>query len=127
MARTLTLALAGLSACGSGPVPQVTRQSTDARVTVVDLGDTVQVDIASPTGIGRATLQREGQWPRVLVLRLHLKGLEGLELVAGTDTVRVSRPTSDAPPPAGWNEVPVPSSLLGGHEALEVAWVDFYR
>ncbi len=126
MARALTLAL-GLLGCGSGHVPSVTRQTPDARVTVMDRGDTVQVDIASTRGIGRATLEREGRWPGALILRLHLKGLEGLELMAGTDTVRVSRPSSDGPPAAGWYEVPVPASLLEGHQALEVAWVDFYR
>lgn len=127
MARTLTLGLAGLMACGAGHMPEVTRQAADARVTVMDRGDTVQVDIASTGGIGRATLERGGRWPQALILRLHLKGLEGLELVAGTDTLRVSRPSAEAPPTTGWYEVPVPASLLEGEPALDVAWVDFYR
>lgn len=126
MARALTLGAILLAACGAR-VPRVTDQSHDARVMVVDLGDTVRVDITSEKGIGRATLERTARWPRAMLFRLHLRGLEGLEMIAGPDTVRVSRPTAEGPPAAGWYDVAVPDSLLRGHQALTVTWVDFYR
>ena len=118
-----------LPACAQRPgAPMVLEQSADARLLVVELPDTVRVEVHSPKGIGRATLRRSGsRWPGHLVLRLHLKGLEGLELVAGSDTVRKSEPTSAGPPASGWYEVEVPGELLEGEAELRVGWVDFYR
>jgi hypothetical protein len=125
----LIVAGLALAACGSRPgAPVVLEQSADARLLVVELPDTVRVEVQSPRGIGRATLRRDGaRWPGHVVLRLHLKGLEGLELVAGSDTVRRSEPTSAGPPASGWYEVEVPQELLTGEAELRVQWVDFYR
>lgn len=124
----LALTLLVVAGCSSGrELPMVVEQSPDARVLVVELPHTVRVEVRSRTGIGRATLERNGAWPGRLVLRLHLAGLEGLELVAGTDTVRHSVPTSDGLPPSGWFEVEVPPGLLAGRSRLAVQWVDVYR
>ena len=52
-------------ACAARPgLPTVQEQSTDARILVMELPDTVRVDIQSARGIGRATLARPGTaWP----------------------------------------------------------------
>ncbi len=42
------------------------------------------VDVASPSGIGRATIElKKGPWPAAVVLRLHLNGLESLTASGG--------------------------------------------
>jgi hypothetical protein len=120
--------LAALACVARPGLPTVQEQSTDARILVIELPESVRVDIQSAGGIGRATLTRSGRsWPLHVVLRLHLKGLEGLELVAGRDTVRRSEPTSAGPSPSGWYDVTVPAELLAGQSQVRVQWVDFYR
>lgn len=123
----LTVLLA--AACAGQPaLPTVREQSPDARLLVVELTDSVRIEVRSARGIGHATVDRTGAtWPRHVVLRLHLGGLEGLELVAGSDTVRHSEPTSAGVPPSGWFDVVVPHDLLEGEAELRVRWVDFYR
>jgi len=125
----VALMLLAVAGCSRRPAPPVVvEQDTDARLLVVELPDTVRVEVRSTAGIGRATLERGGaRWPQHLVLRLHLAGLEGLELVAGADTVRHSVPSSHGPPPSGWYEVTVPPELLQGSNRLALQWVDFYR
>jgi len=42
----------------------------------------VEIDLRSETGIGECTLTRKGhQWPETMTVRIHLRGLESLELV----------------------------------------------
>jgi hypothetical protein len=55
----------------------------DAVTVTADVERTVFV-ITSPSGIGGATLERKGAvWPKQVVLRIHLKGLESLSLTSG--------------------------------------------
>src|SRR5271156_6698632 len=47
--------------------------------------------ITSPSGIGGAAVERRGgSWPKQLVLRVHLRGLESLRITAGDLTLSVS-------------------------------------
>ena len=53
--------------------------------------------VASPRGIGAATVQRrQPNWPTVVVLRMRLRGLESLTIAAGQVTLGVS--VSSSPP-----------------------------
>lgn len=51
---------------------------------------TLTVDVTSPTGIGSARLDLSGPIPRRMLLRLHLKGLEMLEVAYGQTAVSAS-------------------------------------
>ncbi len=56
--------------------------------------DTTTLTITSHSGIGNATLSpRKGQWPKNVVVRLQLKGLEALTLSNGKITLVVSVPS----------------------------------
>jgi hypothetical protein len=51
-------------------------------------GERTVFDIKSPSGIGRAVVERTGDaWPKAVVVRLHLKGLENLKVSGGTVAV----------------------------------------
>ncbi len=101
--------------------------------------------IHSETGIGRATITRgDRAWPDRLVLRLHLRDLEGLELNNGmwrADSFLGNGPTIDARHldivmrvdcPIARNgeviEVIVPELFLDDDQPeLHIQWVDYYR
>lgn len=58
--------------------------------TIIASKKAIRVEIHSRTGIGRATLRRSGcQWPESLTLRLHLRGLESLQLTSDEHQIRV--------------------------------------
>jgi hypothetical protein len=71
----------------------------DFKITPKD-GDSVDVnvdesrtlfDVKSPFGIGRASIsRRKSEWPSAITVRLRLKGLEHLEIVAGTKKLEVA-------------------------------------
>ena len=64
-----------------------TRKADDAVVVGGDRERTV-FDIKSPSGISRAVIERTGDiWPKAVVLRMHLKGLENLKVSAGAVAV----------------------------------------
>ena len=53
-----------------------TKKPTD-QIKVKIEGDSAMLDVFSPSGIGGATITlTQGQWPKAVVLRLHLRGLE---------------------------------------------------
>ena len=63
---------------------QVTTRKADDRVTVGLQGDRAIFTVTSPSGIGGATITREGErWPGSIILRLHLRGLERLRIGNG--------------------------------------------
>ena len=63
---------------------QVATRKVDDRVTVGPQGDRVLFTVTSPSGIGGATITREGaRWPGSIILRLHLRGLERLRIGSG--------------------------------------------
>jgi hypothetical protein len=62
----------------------VTTRKADDTVTVAGDRERTTFDVRSPSGIGRAVIGRTGDaWPKAVVIRLHLKGLENLKLSAG--------------------------------------------
>jgi hypothetical protein len=71
---------------GGDPPSRFTVTSRKADDTVVVGGDRERTtfDIKSPSGISRAVIERTGDaWPKAVVVRLHLKGLENLKVSAG--------------------------------------------
>ena len=92
-------------------------------------------------GSGKARLNR-GEWPATLVVRLYLKGLEGLTLSNGTQSykredLKVLLFDLEGKPMTkgryllekkGYYEAVVPRELLGPRfKELEISWVDFSR
>ncbi len=66
----------------------VTTRKADDTVAVGGDRERTTFDVRSPSGISRAVVERTGDaWPKVVVVRLHLKGLEQLKVSAGTVTV----------------------------------------
>lgn len=88
----LTLAVGSLGLdipCAASDDPParftVTTRKADDTVAVGGDRDRTVFDIRSPSGIGRAVVERTGDaWPTAVVVRLHLKGLENLKVSAGT-------------------------------------------
>src|SRR5687767_9810156 len=53
---------------------------TDTRIKFLSNADTTTIDITSPTGIDKATINRESdEWPKTILVRLHLGGLESFK------------------------------------------------
>lgn len=64
-----------------------TKQSDDV-ATIETVRDRLIVSIQCPKGISNATIERKGSsWPGVIELRLHLGGLESLEVSSGRNVL----------------------------------------
>lgn len=153
--RALTVLFIGLAACTLLAACQPVRQPPALTMTLAKDEDAAQVrwqeeaavvDIYSPSGIGAATVAWPGDLPGgALVLRLHLKGLEGLQVAGGDRQAALA--VDNAPPYAvrvegeaadpqvlgidvrrgdGVFTVRLDQSWLQGGD-LEVRWIDFYR
>jgi hypothetical protein len=72
-----------------------TRKANDSVSIDTDKDRTVFV-VKSPFGISQADIERlEDQWPAAVVLRLHLKGLEGLKIGNGKVTLHAAVSVQD--------------------------------
>jgi hypothetical protein len=87
------LVLGGLAVAADkqpGKLKVATRKADDA-VEVKSDGDRTVLAVKSPSGISRAVVERvDDQWPAVVVLRLHLKGLENFAAANGKDTLHAA-------------------------------------
>lgn len=67
---------------GALPMPgfEATVGRTETSIRFLTEGDATIFDITSATGIDKATIKREsGEWPRTILVRLHLGGLESFK------------------------------------------------
>ena len=63
------------------PPFKIETKRTDDRVEVRSENDKVIFDVRSPSGISRATIERTTeQWPKKILIRLRLKGLENFNV-----------------------------------------------
>jgi hypothetical protein len=63
------------------PPFKIETKRTDDRVEVKSENDKVIFDVRSPSGISRATIERTTeQWPKKILIRLRLKGLENFNV-----------------------------------------------
>jgi hypothetical protein len=77
-----------VSLAGSPPKFKITTKRKDDAVEVKAEKDKAVFIIKSPSGIGQAVIEREGErWPEAVVLKLHLKGLESFRAANGKVTV----------------------------------------
>src|SRR5690349_19410783 len=81
---TLVLAIGSAVALADDPMDfKITPKKGDIVTAKVEK-DRVVFDVQSPFGIGQFDAKRLGEtWPRVVLLRLHLKGLEHFETTVG--------------------------------------------
>jgi hypothetical protein len=74
------------------------KRKDDAAEVRVDKGRTV-LALKSPSGISQAAVERRGEkWPEVVVLRLHLKGMEKFQASNGTVTLNAAAAIREGKP-----------------------------
>jgi hypothetical protein len=149
----LLMSCGGVSAGAQPEEPSfiVITKNPDDRVDIQYEDGTSLIDIQSPTGIGDATFELEsGTMPENMILRLHLKGLEGFRLMSGQDQISASASGGEnqtlnsagqesplqpghplwveIQPGEGHFEVTVPRQFIqDAGTTFEVEWIDFYR
>jgi hypothetical protein len=115
MRTCLSLAVVGLAGyltmttfavAGGGAIPK--QQEAQFKITTKRKDDTVEVQankgrtvfsVKSPFGIGQAVIERqEDTWPKAVVLRLHLKGLENFRASNGKTTLNAVASIQDGKP-----------------------------
>ncbi|MEQ8788545.1 MAG: hypothetical protein RIC55_19705 [Pirellulaceae bacterium] len=80
------LAIVVLANCSLGMAQADKSQTlrTTDEIQAAIAGDVATLDIRSASGIGKGKVERAGDaWPKTVVLRLHLKGLESLSIRGG--------------------------------------------
>lgn len=76
---------------GDEPVFLVTAKNQDDQINIQYVNGITVIDLQSPTGIGSAKFELEsGGMPEKILLRLHLKGLEGFRLISNQATIAAS-------------------------------------
>lgn len=84
----LVLAVAVTTTIADEPQFKITTKRDNDRVEVKAEKDKVIFSVHSPFGISNAAIERTGEkWPDAVVLRLHLKGLEGFQVSNGKATI----------------------------------------
>jgi hypothetical protein len=108
-------------------------------ITVLTDDDRTVLDVYSKSGIGRVELSSaNGNWPRPIIIRFHLGGLEALDIDNGhirLDTYKLitlvdkeRRGPPATPIGEGYYEVTLPNALFDGNsETIFVQWIDFLR
>ena len=96
----LALAVAvSTAAADDSPPVKVTTKRGDDRVDVKAEKGKATISVHSPFGISHAVIERGSEtWPDVLVLRLHLKGLENFKVTGGKVKLEGSASLRDGKP-----------------------------
>jgi hypothetical protein len=151
----LLMACGGVSAGAQPDEPGfiVITKNPDDQVGFEFENGTSLIDIQSPTGIGSAAFELEsGSMPGNIILRLHLKGLEGFRLTSPKDQISASvsggeienqtilssgTESSLLPghplwmeiqPAEGYFDITVPQEFIrNAGKMFEIEWIDFYR
>jgi hypothetical protein len=141
-------------AAGSATLPHADAFRIQCRkpadhVAVTVGADTTTFTVISPSGIGSASIERTGAaWPASVILRLDLKGLEGIVISNGqtrlsgsVDRNGVTRLEADGTREIAkgnplWMEIErdqgvlkmaIPQAMLKTAKTLMIEWVDFFR
>ena len=70
---------------------KITTKRDDDKIEVTARNDKAVISVHSPVGISQAVIERNSeQWPDIVILRLHLKGLEGLKISNGKITLEAA-------------------------------------
>ncbi|GAB5517597.1 hypothetical protein [Rhodopirellula baltica] len=83
-------------ACGDDPAFRITTKHDRDKVKIAAEEDRVVIEVQSPKGISQAVVERsDDQWPASVMLRLHLKGLERLQVINGKRMLEASVSSQD--------------------------------
>ena len=83
------------SAAGETPYKITTKREDDQVKVKVAEGKAI-ISVCSPFGISQAVIEgSRNKWPDVVMLRLHLKGLENLKIVTGKITIEAAVSSQD--------------------------------
>jgi hypothetical protein len=78
------------------PQFKITTKRADDRVDVKVEKDKAVVSVHSPFGISQVVIeQTDGNWPDIVMLRLHLKGLENFKVTDGIITLEAAVSSQD--------------------------------
>jgi hypothetical protein len=78
------------------PEFRVAVKNSNDKITVLDEDSRTVIDIHSDFGIGSASLELvSGSMPTIILLRLHLKGLEDFQLISPQTTIAASFSTGE--------------------------------
>lgn len=145
-----------MTACTGNQSPQFNAAADkDNQLSLNVENETAVIDVQSPGGIGQADIEfLSGIYPAQIILRLHIKKLEGFKLTYGSTTVSASSsgvsdtvtqsliqpdgseravtPSSplwmDIQPEQEYLEITLPTALTQEKpESFSFQWVDFYR
>ncbi len=145
-----------MTACTANQSPQFNAAADqDNQLSLNIENETAVIDVQSPGGIGEADIEfLSGSYPAQIMLRLHIKKLEGFKLTYGRTTVSASSsgmsdtvtqgliqpdgseraltPSSplwmDIEPEQEYLEIILPRALTREKpESFSFQWVDFYR
>ena len=78
--RVIGCLCVSLMAIGCQPALEIDVPRAGDTIEIIHEADQVVLDIRSEMGIGKATITPVDRWPERLVLRLHIRNLEGLTL-----------------------------------------------
>jgi hypothetical protein len=75
---------------------KITTKRDDDKIEVTAKNDMAVISVRSPFGISQAVIERSDEtWPDTVILRLHLKGLEGLKISCGMITMEAAVSSQD--------------------------------
>lgn len=99
-------------------------------ITIIKTDSQTIFGIHNEFGIGKAKIILiEGSWPSHAILRLHLKGLEGVSIYGSGKKYDKFNLIINHKNIMGQNyfDITLPSSLFTSGKVLHFSWVDFYR
>ena len=149
-------ATVAMTACTGNQSPQFNAAADkDNQLSLSVEDETTVIDVQSPGGIGEADIEfLSGNYPAQIILRLHIKKLEGFKLTYGRTTVSASSSGTsytvtqsliqsdgneraimsssplwmDIQPEQEYLEIKLPRALTQEKpESFSFQWVDFYR
>lgn len=152
----LVILFVAMTACTENETPQFNAAADkDNQLSLSIESGTTLIDIQSPGGIGKADIELvSGSYPAQIILRLHIKRLEGFKLTYGRTTLSASSSgtsnsvtqsfiqpdgseraiTSSSPlwmdiqPEQEYLEIKLPHALTQEKpESFSFEWIDFYR
>jgi hypothetical protein len=100
VALVLLVGAVSLTVAGEEPTKfKITTKRKDDAVEFRVEKDSTVFSVKSPSGISQVVIERQGEkWPEVVVLRLHLKGLENFRASNGKVTLAAAVSVQDSKP-----------------------------
>jgi len=130
MKQIILLFLSVMTTFAMSTTPQYTATSTHSQASTIEIisqNDLTIFDVTTPFGIGKATIESHtATWSKKVVIRLHLKGLEGFKVF--NKNIKLEKEELTVNIYKDYYEVLLPPSLFESSTTeVFIEWVDFYR